>query len=759
MRAQIAFRVRRNGSDAASYKPLRGVSLGQFVGTDGRWTPGAEHQEFRPDVAGLRAVAILLVVLYHVPVRALSGGYVGVDVFFVISGFLITRQLVRELRARGRISFLAFYARRARRILPAATLAVMATAIASAVVLNPLAAQRALNDGLSAVYFGANVHFAAQGADYFNAGLSPSPVQHYWSLSVEEQFYIVWPLLLIVASLVWLTGRHADAAEWNSIRRPALAVVAFVLVLAVAASLFASIRQTATNPSWAYFSILTRAWELAVGALVALALPSAKRLDPRLAVPLTWAGLACIGVAAASFSDATAYPGQAALLPVLGATAVIAGGSAASHRWGAGALLGTPPFQRTGEWSYSWYLWHWPALVLAAALLGHALTEAQGLAVAAISLGIAVISFVVVERPIRRVQVLVRRPSLGLAFGGALVGCAIGVVALSSSLVGLPVPTAAAAPVLTSRATKELTASQLRADLIAGAKTRGTPANLLPPLITATRALPLIVVNGCHLQHPGIRSEPCIYGDTTSSSSVVLFGDSHAAAWFPALDPISKEQHWRLVDLTKAGCPPAEVNIDFAGSIYTNCTLWRRNAEAQIAALHPALVILEWARYIEAPEARPLTGVPTGFGSTWQNGVAAIFSFLHRNADHVLFVSDGPTLDQWAPDCVSGHLSNVRPCTVKRHAAVRLPRTKAQELALAKREGISTLDPTSWFCAPTVCPVIVGNILLYRDNAHMTPAWSRFIAPMFADSLTAVMKAGHPVAARLVAVRRSPSPR
>jgi peptidoglycan/LPS O-acetylase OafA/YrhL len=477
-----------------------------------------------------------------------------------------------------------------------------------------------------------------------------------------------------------------------------------------------------------------------VGALVALALPLTKRLDSRLAIPLTWAGLACIGLAATSFSDATAYPGHAALLPVLGAAAVIAGGTAASSRWGAEALLGTPPFQRVGAWSYSWYLWHWPALILAAALLGHALSELQALAVALLSLVIAVMSFVLVERPIRRIQVVVRRPALGLACAGALAACAIGVVAVSNSLAGLAVPKAAAARVLTTAARQQLTSAQLRSELIAGTKTRGVPSNLQPPLTTATKALPVIVVNGCHLQHPGVSSKPCIYGDTTSATSVVLFGDSHAAAWFPALNLISKQQHWRLVDLTKAGCPPAEVNIDFAGSIYTNCTAWRRNAQAQIAALHPLLVILAWARYIEEPEARPLSGVPTGYGSTWQNGLAAIFSFLHRNASHVLFISDGPTLGQWAPDCVSGHLSNVRPCMSRLSVAVRLPRIKAQELALAHREQITTLDPTPWFCTPTACPVIVGNILLYRDNAHMTPPWSRFIAPVFASSLLAAMK-------------------
>ena len=207
---------------------------------------GGEHQRFRPDVEGLRAVAIVLVVLYHVHAGLAPGGYVGVDVFFVISGFLITGQLVRELRTDGRISFLAFYARRARRILPAAMLTVIVTAVASALLLNPLAAKRALDDLPSAIYFGANVHLAAQGADYFNAGLSPSPIQHFWSLAVEEQFYIVWPLLLVVSSLVWLGVRRRSRRK--RVQRPVIGAVTVVLAILAAISLMASIRQTATSP-------------------------------------------------------------------------------------------------------------------------------------------------------------------------------------------------------------------------------------------------------------------------------------------------------------------------------------------------------------------------------------------------------------------------------------------------------------------------------------------------------------------------------
>ncbi len=291
-----------------------------------------------------------------------------------------------------------------------------------------------------------------------------------------------------------------------------------------------------------------------------------------------------------------------------------------------------------------------------------------------------------------------------------------------------------------SAANPPLTASQLAAKLSAAATAATVPANLHPPLALATQAKPMIVLNSCSLQRAGTRSKPCIYGDRNSHTPVVVFGDSHAAAWFPALDLISKQQHWRLVDLTKAGCPTAEVNVRFLGSnvTYPQCTAWRHNAERLIAALHPALVIVSQARWEEL-EAQPEPGVPTGYGSPWLNGMAATFGFLRHVSTHVVFVSDVPYLSYSAPDCVASHLSDVYQCDAARSTAVLLPQVKSAEIALAKREHVNWIDPTSWFCAPTTCPVIVGNILLYRDNAHMTPAWSRFIAPLLANSILPIM--------------------
>jgi peptidoglycan/LPS O-acetylase OafA/YrhL len=708
-----------------------------------------EYRRFRPDVEGLRALAILLVVLYHCK-AVVSGGYVGVDVFFVISGFLITSQLVRELRKTGRISFRGFYARRARRILPAATLTTIVTIVASGLLLSPLAAMRVFGDARAAAIFGANIHFAAADANYFNADLPPSPVQHYWSLSVEEQFYLVWPLLLALSSLVWLGVRHrstdvapaetrADVGSAGPRRaRPRFSVVILTLAVVATVSFVASVLQTPQSPSWAYYSIFTRAWELAAGALVALSLPLSERLDKRLAALLSWVGVVLIVIAAMTLDDSTPFPGDAALLPVVGAVAIIATGSAATRRWGAEALLGTAPFQRVGAWSYSWYLWHWPVLILAPALLGHPLSELEALTMAALSLVLAIMSFVLVERPIRRMQTIVRRPSLGLAGGAALIAASLAMVALSGPVfASLSAGPAVAAPAVP--AGKQLTAAQLAVDLRQGVRTRKVPSNLDPPLTAAAQDMPLIDKNGCLLVFAAVKNKGCVYGDKASRTTVVLFGDSHAAAWFPALNLISQQQHWRLVVLTKSACPAAAVNVVRYGRLFSACPAWRRDAEHQIAALDPALVIVANSQYMNG--ARPLAGVPTGYGSTWQNGTEATFSFLHRSARRVVFIADVPMLSQPAPDCVSGHLSDVRPCTVARRAAIRYPHVTAQELGLAGRNHINSIDPTSWFCTPTRCPVIVGNILLYRDAQHMVPQWSRFLAPILAGAITPVVNA------------------
>jgi hypothetical protein len=232
-------------------------------------------------------------------------------------------------------------------------------------------------------------------------------------------------------------------------------------------------------------------------------------------------------------------------------------------------------------------------------------------------------------------------------------------------------------------------------------------------------------------------SSACVYGDIASNTVVVLFGDSHAAAWFPALDAISTQRHWRLVALTKAGCPAEAVNVTRGGRLNPTCAEWRRNAMQRIAALHPALVVVTSSDYPHG--SRPLAGVPTGYGGVWQDGAAATFGFLGQSANHVVFISDIPRLKQSAPVCLSSHMSDVPQCGVARSASVLSPEFKAAEFRLARREHIVSIDPTAWFCTPKTCPPIVGNLLIYGDNQHMLPAWSRFLAPVLARRLTPVM--------------------
>jgi hypothetical protein len=289
-----------------------------------------------------------------------------------------------------------------------------------------------------------------------------------------------------------------------------------------------------------------------------------------------------------------------------------------------------------------------------------------------------------------------------------------------------------------------LTRSQLANDLAAGARITHVPVSLNPPLSAASGSMPIIDRDGCNVPRLGVRSQLCSFADKKSHTTIVVFGDSHAGAWFPALQQISEQQGWRLVDVTKDGCSAAEINIAAwfrNGAPYWECTQWRNTALAQIAHLHPTAVIVSEARYLEEPETTLVLGGPTDQTTTWLNGLASTFTSLQGSAKRVIFISDTPTLTQRAPMCVSGHESDVRSCTTSRGQAILLPEVRAAEFALAQRDHITAIDPTSWFCTPTTCPVIAHNIVIYRDNAHMVPAWSRFLAPLLAGAVVPVVRA------------------
>jgi peptidoglycan/LPS O-acetylase OafA/YrhL len=366
-------------------------------------------RKFRPDVEGLRAIAVALVVLCHAGVPLLSGGYVGVDVFFVLSGFVITGLLMEMRKTTGKIApvLLDFYARRARRILPAATLVLVVAIVASYHWLGFLSGNAIAEDGQWTALFAANLHFALQGTQYLNAQAPPSPLQHYWSLAVEEQFYLVWPLLFLLA---------ASVARKVSLRIR----LAAVLVPLIMASFLWSAIQTPQDGVWAYFSPLTRAGELALGALLAVMVPLLMRIPARFGSWMSWGGIAGIIGSAVWFNDATTFPGVAAALPVLATALVVAGGTV---RPGGGAevILGRRPLQWLGKLSYSWYLWHWPLLTIAAQRAGESVPVVTNLGWALLALGLAFVTYHTLENPVRHAKLLTRHPVYSLALGTLLV--------------------------------------------------------------------------------------------------------------------------------------------------------------------------------------------------------------------------------------------------------------------------------------------------------------------------------------------------
>lgn len=385
----------------------------------------ATDRSFRPDVQGLRAVAVMLVVLYHVGVPGLRGGFVGVDVFFVISGYVITGLLLRERLRNGSTSLRSFYARRARRILPAATLVIVGTTIASFYFLGFIAGNQEASDASTASLFVSNFHFIHLGTDYASAQAPPSPLQNFWSLAVEEQFYLIYPAVFIITA--------------KSISRAGFEAKLGIVLSAIAASSFGwSVIETGSNPAAAYFSPLTRAWELAIGGLVAVMAPHLRFVQyKRLCAFLTWCGVGAILFSAVSFNNDTAFPGFAAAVPVVGTAAIISFGTS-MPRYGAETLLSLSLAQWVGAVSFGFYLVHWPILTISEeASGGHSLSHNLLLAAAAVL--ICSVIYLILEKPIRHWQFLSERPNLSLGLIPLCIGISLAVVAFEQYRYYLPI--------------------------------------------------------------------------------------------------------------------------------------------------------------------------------------------------------------------------------------------------------------------------------------------------------------------------------
>ena len=667
---------------------------------------------FRPDVEGLRAVAIVGVLLAHSRVGLAEGGFAGVDVFFVISGFLITGVLVRELDRTGSISLARFFAGRIKRLMPQVLAVVAAVVVASSLLLAPPRADAVASDVMATGVYAMNWRLSESAVDYFAAGDADRPLDHFWSLAVEEQFYIAWPLLLLAvgcAARRRAPGRHGPLAA--------------VLGLVVAVSFAHAVRRTGVAPEQAYFSAATRAWELAAGGLLALALLE-RRLGARSARAAAWAGAGAIVVATLALGAGSAMPGAPALLPVFGALALLAAGTSAAPSLPTRALT-TRPARFVGRISYAWYVWHWPVLVFAAA--GGPLTTAEGLAVTLASLVPALITHRWIEEPLRRSKAHLRRPRAILI--GAIAGPAVAVasgVALSASLASpaaLSASEAEGAAQLRRTGSIQESATALRPRPVDAAEDRGKPYR-----------------DGCLVPERATSSPRCVYGARRPLATVVLFGDSHAMQLFPALEHVALRRRWRLVNLTKAGCPPSAASVvsPLSRRRYPECDAWRAYALRRIERdERPALVLAAGSAHHQVLEdGRRLKGEAAT--QALADGWRPVLRRLRGSADHVVVTSDPPRSPLDVPACVSEHLKQLRRCAFARGPAAA--GADAVSDVVRAVDGVRALDLADQLCLAEACPSVIGDVLVYRNSGHLTASFAATLGPWLGRRLPQIAR-------------------
>jgi peptidoglycan/LPS O-acetylase OafA/YrhL len=670
----------------------------------------------RKDIEGLRAIAVVVVLLYHCRFPIAAGGYVGVDVFFALSGFLMTGLLLAERTRTGGVAFRQFYARRVRRLLPASVLVLVLTTVAARLVLYPLEFRAAANDAAAAGAYVVNYRFAVEGADYLGAQVAESPVLHYWSLSVEEQFYLLWPLFIVA-----LLGSGLVRV------RRAVAGVAVV----GAASFAAALVLTESSQPWAFFSLPTRVWEFAVGAAAALLWAKVRDRVPRVRAAVGWAGIVAVVASVVAMDATTPFPAPWALLPVLGTTAVLLSGGAPL---GPALMLDRRPFQWIGNRSYSLYLWHWPPLVLVPVALGRTLSDWENLAVVLAASVVAVAAYRFVEQPLRRGTWLSDRPLraglLGIALTAVAVLVPVGMSATAS------VDGAGAAAAATTTPAHDTLDRLDPSSLPEGARVEGldrsgpvpVPSNLSPPAGSAAEELPGNYSGGCNVGLTSTAPPPlrrCVYGDPDGQHTVVVFGDSHAAQWFPAIEAAGRIQGWRVVPVTKSGCPSVDV-VNWNSRLsrrYRECEAWRSTAADDIVRLRPDVVVIANRAAYKGLDQRPL---PL---NDYTRGLAATLDRFTRDQVPVVVLGPTPEPGDAPPACVTGHTDDVRPCDLPANAAA--PRDLARsEAEIARAANVPFIDPLPWLCGDGVCPVVLGQFLVYRDDSHLSVPFARWLGPV-----------------------------
>lgn len=707
------------------------------------------HSTYRPAIDGLRALAVTLVVAFHAGIPSIPGGFVGVDVFFVISGFLITGLLIAEAESRSRISMSSFYARRARRLLPMASLVLATTVLATWLWMPTLQWASVSSDVGWATVFAENWHLAAESTDYWAANVGESPVLHFWSLSVEEQFYFVWPLLMILALvMVRIRGSKVARSSGGGVvpnrSRKLVITVASLLALVGLSSFLVSALTSATSGPWAYFGLQTRAWELAAGAGLALMVRRAPKIPDGVASIIAFVGLAVILTSAVMITEETTFPGTAAVFPVAGALLVLSVARGRSS-CAANRLLSLPPIRYTGTISYSWYLWHWPFLVFAGILVTKPIEWATGrpetpwwavtLAVCGSYL-MAALTSRLIERPLRRSTWLAKSSQRSLGFAALSIATTI---AIAFTILGNPWASS-------GRTTDSVNLSASEARLTAGLATDKTS-----PVLAGSDPLPTLTMTpGQALPWYGSPAEcaaplppaadpaKCQLGDSKGKKTLVLIGDSHSGHWMPAFLELARKRHWRLYFWTAPGCPVIDVVRLENQSISEGCSNFSKDVAANINRL-PQVDLLMISTSGAYGRSSDLLGDSSGMPlqsdqarqAAIEDGTKRTLSYLNEGVKNIRFMRDIPWGPARIPNCMSA-TSEPRACYFPKAGSAHLDSVQAEGIARAikgdRRSGF--IDPTDLVCPTEQCAVVDKyGAIVYADYNHLT---AQFASHMWA---------------------------
>lgn len=663
---------------------------------------------FRPEIQGLRAIAVLVVLVFHVWPQTLTGGYIGVDVFFVISGYLITGLLLRDAEKGEGISILGFYSKRIRRLLPAATLVLVA--VATCISVLPVVRWEGTAHEIiaSALYF-ENWWLAWNSVDYLALESAPSPLQHYWSLSVEEQYYIVWPILL---ALAWLV----PAAR----RRPRAVFGSLVIAIGLL-SLLHSIHITAKNPGFGYFATTTRAWELAIGGALAV-FTGWRNLPGPARLAAGYLGIGAIALAAFAFDGKTVFPGYHALLPTVGAALVLVSGQV---RWAPYGLLKTRPFQYFGDISYSLYLWHWPVVIFYQEISGAPLGIVDGLIVIAVSTALAHQSKYLVEDKFREPGF--PSPKAWVPFLLAVVCIAWSVWCAAFILYQVRSHTAI------SETAAESTHPGAMA-IFANAQFDKS-VSFIPQPLQAVKDQSQAYRDGCITNLTGSDVKECRYGNKAAERHVVVVGDSHAVHWIPALDIIAQRRGWRLTAITKSACPLARMEIT-AGSTeqMQSCIDWNNAAVEQVLAYKPDVVVFAHSvgsmSTVTDDRKQSAETIAVWIRSLWQE--------LERGGASVVALRDTPRMKVLPAECVAADGATSERCSNPRRNA--LPSVDPLVIAAGGHPSALLVDMTDYICGAEMCEPVVGNVFVWRDTHHMTATYSATLARPLEEKIEPVLR-------------------